>query len=109
MVSKMYPQTKDEKRNGCACAGQTGTAQKEAVPGLKYGNAGAKCGSSAAGAAFSASCKLGMPSDKGSSSNCQQRDVRNGVEIFSRLSVSDPKSLLRGGFEAGVISLTLCS
>ena len=35
--------------------------------------------------------------------------MRNGVEIFSRLSVSDPKSFLGGGFELGVIPLTLCS
>ena len=58
---------------------------------------------------FSTSCKLGIASDKGSSGNCQQRDVHNGVEIFIRLSVSNPKSFLGGGFESGVISLALCS
>ena len=42
---------------------------ERAVPGVKYGNAGVKVGSSAAGSQLAVPCKLGMTSDKGGCCN----------------------------------------
>lgn len=45
-------------------------------------------------------------SDNGGERDGQQRNMSNGVEIFSGFAVFNPKPLLSGGFETGVVSLT---
>jgi len=48
-------------------------------------------------------------SDHGSKRDGKKRNVGNGVEIFSGLSVSNPKALLPRTFESGVVALALGS
>lgn len=48
-------------------------------------------------------------SDYGGDGNGQQRDVREGVEIFGRFSIANPKAFLPGGFESRVVAFTFSS
>ena len=50
-----------------------------------------------------------MASDKRGCGDSQQRDMGNGVEIFSRLSVPDPQAFLGGRLESGIVPFTFRS
>ena len=49
-----------------------------------------------------------VPGKNGSQGNCKRGDVRNRIEIGGADAVADPKALLPGGFEAGIVTLALC-
>ena len=79
------------------------------MPEEKNRDIGKKGESSAAGSQLSASCKLGVASDKSGGSNGQQRNVGKGIQVFNRMPIAYPKPFLSGSLESGIVPFTFRS